>query len=68
MGWWVLDISLRTSLSPNIGLLAGYKITKGVGELNLLDLPRAGPGTWPGRYESLLSEKAPGLPAPMLKG
>lgn len=35
MGWWVLDISLRTALSPNIGLLAGYKITKGVGELNL---------------------------------
>lgn len=35
VGWWVLDISLRTALCPNIGLLACCKIAKGVGELNL---------------------------------
>ena len=35
VGWWVLDISLRTALWPNIGLIACYKITKGVGEFNL---------------------------------
>lgn len=35
VGWWVLDISLRTALWPNTGLIACYKITKGVGELNL---------------------------------